>query len=84
MIGFPEYLVHFKIKFIFLFTLLIFNHNSFAITNQTQPDSINYTYLDIKAGDLCIVCDMPINSESGIAFLFKGRRVTIDKTILIK
>ena len=84
MIGFPKYLVHIKIKFIFLFTLLIFNHNSLAITNLTQPDSINYTYLDIKAGDLCIVCDMPIDSESGIAFLFYGIIVTIDKIILIK
>ena len=78
MIGFPKYLVHIKIIFVFLFTLQILNQNSFAITNQIQPDSTTYTYVDIKAGDLCIVCDMPINSESGIAFLFKGRRVTID------
>jgi hypothetical protein len=78
MFGFPKYNIKLKSITILLFILLINNQNSIAFDNPTQIDSTKYTYVDIKAGDLCIVCDMPINAETGIAFLFNGRRVTID------
>lgn len=80
MFSFPKYNLKFQATVIILFTLLAFNQYSVALGNQLKIDSTQYTYLDIKAGDICIVCDMPINAETGIAFLFNGRRVTIDVT----
>jgi len=61
--------------------LILLCQNSFA--NQSKFDTTDVTFIDIEADDICIVCDMPINSKKGIGFLFKGRKVTLDSKHLI-
>ena len=69
---FPKSDTHFQlILFILLIPVMIF-------ASQSSIDTSDIKYIDIKAGDMCIVCDMEIDANSGIGFLFEGRRVTID------
>jgi len=70
------------LKYILQFTklmiiiLILLSQNSFA--TQSKVDTTDIIYTDIKAGDICIVCDLPIKSGTGIGILFDGRRVTLD------
>jgi hypothetical protein len=58
-----------------VFILLIQSGHLFS---QSKIDTTNIIYIDLKSGDLCIVCDMEIDKNSGIGFLLQGRRITID------
>ncbi len=47
----------------------------FLIAGETQPQS-RYPAVAAKAGEICVVCGMPVSSGD-IAIILKGRRVPV-------
>lgn len=61
--------------------VLIFTFSNFLLLSAQKEsvDTLGYNIVPLKAGDKCIVCGISLDVQNGIAILYKGRRVPLDK-----
>ncbi len=63
-----------------LLCAMLLSTPTMAADSLTLP--AGFREMPVESGDLCIVCDMPINARSGIALQYRGRRVPVGRDLL--